>query len=181
MKRIVLVCGVIAGILSVLWPIISIAKSGPDINFDGGMIYGYASMILAFSLIFVAIRNFRDKHNMGVISFGKAFRIGLYISLIASTIYVVAWLIDYFYFVPDFNEKYTAHVLNKLKAGGASVTEINSEAKKMAEFSDLYKNPLFAALITYLEILPVGLLVSVIAALILKRKTPKQSLAGYKV
>jgi hypothetical protein len=66
------------------------------------MLIGYASMLIAFSLVFVGIRNYRDKFNEGVISFGKAFKIGIMIVLIASTMYVVAWLIDYFFFIPDF-------------------------------------------------------------------------------
>src|ERR1017187_9822075 len=72
------------------------------------MLIGYASMLVALSLVFVGIRNYRDKYNNGVISFGKAFKIGIMIVLIASTIYVVAWLIDYFFFIPDFMEKYSS-------------------------------------------------------------------------
>ena len=173
MKKIVLVCGTIAGLICSGWVWISIARSGSDIDFDSGTIYGYASMLLAFSLIFVAIKTYRDKHQQGVISFGKAFRIGLFISLIASTIYVLAWLIDYFYFIPDFDQKYTQYMLSKLKAGGASAAEISAQAQKMAEFNKMYKNPFFTGLVTYVEILPVGLLVSLIAAFILKRKTAK--------
>jgi hypothetical protein len=124
-------------------------------------------------LVYVGIRNYRDKYNGGVISFGKAFKIGAMIVLIASTIYVVAWLIDYFFFIPDFMEKFSAQELDKLKSSGASQIEIDKETKEMANFTKMYKNPFFNAMMTYVEILPVGLIVTLISSLILKRKTVK--------
>jgi len=144
-----------------------------NFDYDKGLLIGYASMLIAFSLVFVGIRNYRNKYNNGVISFGKAFKIGIMIVLIASTIYVVAWLIDYFFFMPDFMEKYSANMIDKLKASGASQVEIDKQTKEMASFARMYKNPFFNAMMTYVEILPVGLIVTLISSLILKRKTAK--------
>jgi Protein of unknown function (DUF4199) len=170
MKKIVLVCGSIAGLIVAAMMFISMAVYNKEGNFDNGMLIGYASMIIAFSLIFVGIKNYRDKYNGGAISFGRAFKVGVLIALVASTFYVVAWLIDYYFFMPDFMEKYAAYSIDKLKAAGASAERIAEETKEMAFFSDMYKNPLFVILFTFIEILPVGLLVSLIAALVLKRK-----------
>ncbi len=172
MKKNVIVCGLIAGFISTAWMFgLMITGSSDQMDFDNGMWIGYASMLLAFSLIFVAVKNFRDHHNGGLITFGKAFKIGLLVTLIASTVYVLVWLVDYFYFIPDFSEKYAAHFIEQKRAEGASEETIALHTKEMAEFSRLYKNPLFNALITYTEILPVGLLISLVAALILKRKS----------
>lgn len=139
-------------------------------DFDSNVVLGYAAMLVAFSFIFVGTRNVRDKHNNGVISFGKAFQTGLLISLIASSIYVTVWLVDYYWFIPDFMEKYTAHVLKETQAKGASKAELKEQIAQMNYYREMYKNPLFVVLLTYLEILPVGLVVSLISALILKRK-----------
>jgi hypothetical protein len=70
-------------------------------------------------------------------------------------------------------EKYSAHELDKLKASGAGQAEIDKEAKEMANFARMYKNPFFNAMMTYVEILPVGLIVTLISSLILKRETAK--------
>ena len=174
MKKTVLIYGIIAGLIStsLFIGLMLLGKAGHD--FKNGMIYGYTLMILAFSFIFVATKITRDKYNGGVISFGKAFRIGLYITGIASTIYVIVWLIDYYFFIPDFAEKYSAHVLETLKASGASEAEITKQTAEMAKFSEMYKNPFFNALITYSEIVPVGLIVSLISALALKRKRKEE-------
>lgn len=170
MKRIVLVYGAISGIIVSLFLVSSIGYCYASGNFEGNMVFGYASMILSFSLVFIGVKNFRDKQNKGIISFGKAFQIGLYITLIASTCYVLTWLIDYYFFIPDFMEKFSNHALETARLNGISAAEINQQSKEMETYKEMYKNPFGVILLTYLEILPVGLVVSLISALILKKK-----------
>src|SRR5580704_4278456 len=176
MKKNILIYGLIAGVvvsIIMLFTTNYISHCEGNVDYNTSMFIGYASMLIAFSFVFVGIRNYRDKYNLGVISFGKAFKIGIMIVLIASTFYVVAWLIDYFFFIPDFMEKYSAHMIDKLKASGASQIEIEKQTKEMANFNKMYKNPFFNAMMTYAEILPVGLIVTPISSLVLKRKTVK--------
>ena len=180
MKKNVLIYGLISGTIVSIIMLITVnyySHCEGNVDYSTSMLIGYASMLLAFSLVFVGTRNYRDKYNNGIISFGKAFKIGSLIVLIASTMYVVAWLIDYYFFIPDFLEKYSANMLAELKSSGASQAEIDAQIKEMAWFSELYKNPFFNALMTYLEILPVGLVVTLISSLILKRKTAKTDYA----
>ena len=171
MKKNIIIYGLIAGIVVSFLMLFSISLNINDYNIS--LFIGYTSMLIAFSFVFVGIRNYRDKYNEGVISFGKAFKTGIMIVLIASTIYVISWLINYFFFNPDYLEKYAANMLDKLKAGGASQIEIDKQTKEMADFAKMYKNPLFNAMMTYVEILPVGLIVTLISSFILKRKTAK--------
>lgn len=174
MKKNIILHGLIAGLIVAVLMLASVNYASyceGNVDYGTSMLIGYASMLIAFSLVFVGIRNYRDKYNGGVISFGKAFKTGISIVLIASTVYVIAWLIDYYFFIPDFAEKYATHVLTELKAGGASQTEIDKQTKEMANFARMYKNPFFNAMMTYVEILPVGLVVTLISSFILKRKT----------
>ena len=175
MKKNILVYGLIAGLAvaaPMLFMVNYMSHCEGNMDYDSSMVLGYAVMLIAFSLVFVGIRNYRNNHLNGYISFGKAFKVGFMIVLVASTIYVAAWLVDYFFFIPDFGEKYTAHMLEELKASGASAAEIKKQTEEMAWMSTLYKNPFFNALVTYTEILPVGIIVTLISALILKRKPP---------
>lgn len=176
MKKTIIICGLIAGLIVsvlMLFTVNNLSHCEGSIDYDTSMLIGYASMLIAFSLVFVGIRNYRDKYNGGVISFAKAFKLGIMIVLIASTMYVAAWLVDYFYFIPDFMEKYSAHTLEQLKASGASQIEIDKQTTEMASFGRMYKNPFFNAMMTYAEILPVGLVVTLLSSLILKRKSVK--------
>jgi hypothetical protein len=170
MQKNVIVFGLIAGLLVSAFMIYSTARCYSTEDFDSNIVLGYAAMLVAFSFIFVGIKNVRDKYNDGVISFGKAFQVGLFISLTASSIYVAVWLVDYYWFIPDFMEKYTAHVLKEAQAKGASQAELKEQVAQMNYYREMYKNPLFVVLLTYAEILPIGLVISLMSALILKRK-----------
>lgn len=171
MKKIVLVFGLISGLVVSLTMAISMltVNNNPEIELGNtSLIVGYLSMLVAFSLIYVAVKNFRDKQNNGLISFGKAFLMGLYICLIASTMYVIVWAFIYNVYMPDFMDKYSEQMLKAARASGTPA-EIQEKTAEMAKYKELYKSPFFFTLMTYAEIIPVGLLVSLITALLLKK------------
>ena len=170
MKKNIIVFGLIAGSIMTGWMLYTTSVCYTNPEFESNDILGYAGMLLTFSLIFVAIRNYRDKFNGGIISFGRAMKIGFFVSLIASTMYVGAWLIDYYLFIPDFLDSYETHVLHQASLDGATQPELDAKAAEMEQFRELYRNPVFVVLISYAEVLPIGILVSLISAMILKRK-----------
>jgi flagellar biosynthesis protein FliQ len=176
MKKNNLVFGIIAGMIVSVMMVFSVSRTYTTGDFAPSIVIGYTSMIVAFSLIFVGMRNYRDKFNNGVITFGQAFRTGLYITLIASTMYVVAWLIMYYAFVPDFMDKYSEYALRESAAAGEGPEKI----EEVQTMRDLYRNPLMVILFTYMEILPVGLVISLISALILKKKDSALSATSLK-
>jgi amino acid transporter len=169
MKRNVIVFGLISGVIVSTLMMISVILCDNEQSFDAGMVVGYTAMILSFAFIYVGIKNYRDKYNHGMITLRKAFTIGLYITLIASTLYVVIWAIVYNFYMPDFFEKYIAHVLRGMKEDGETLAAINKKMASLAVDRERYKSPFFFTLYTYAEIVPVGLFVSLISALILKR------------
>jgi len=171
MKRNVIVFGLILGAVLAGNMVYMTGKMYNDTNFQSNDVVGYAAMIVIFSLTFFGIRNYRNKELNGTISFSQAFKTGALIALIGATIYVVTWLFYYYLFVPDFIDKYTACVLKDASRNGASMVELNEKREEMAQFKDMYKSPFFVVLITYAEVLPIGLVVVLISALILKRKT----------
>src|SRR6476620_9860539 len=119
MQKNIVIYGVIAGIVVSILMLSSVnylSHCEGNVDYNQSLLIGYASMLLAFSLVFVGIRNYRDKYNGGVISFGKAFKVGFLIVLVASTIYVIAWMIDFFIFIPDFMDKYSSQMIEELRA-----------------------------------------------------------------
>lgn len=169
MKKIILTYGLIAGIMVSALMVIGIFIN-KEHDLTVGMIYGYATMIMAFSMIYVAVRQFRNHFLGGRISFGKAMLIGLGITLIASTFYVLTWEIEYKYVFPDFMKGYADISLQNMKSEGASAASIQKATAEMDEMVKSYNNPLYRIPMTYAEILPVGVLISLICAFILKRK-----------
>jgi hypothetical protein len=170
MRKIVLTYGVIAGLIIVVLMVISfsvpLASEGSSIS----MVIGYATMIVSLSMIFFGIRNYRDNYAGGRVTFGRGFLIGLYITLIASVFYVVGWKIYSSIAMPDFADHYAKLTVDNLKKSGATEAAILDKTKEMADWKLMYSNPIVELGMTFLEIFPVGILISVICALILKRK-----------
>lgn len=169
MKRIVLTFGLIAGALLSLMMVVNTAFID-QIGFDRGEVIGYTTMVLAFLMVFFGIRSYRDHVAGGNIRFGKAFTVGILIALIASACYVVTWQIIYYQMMPDFVERYAAHMLEKARKLGATQQELAAKAAEMARFRELYRNPFINAGITFIEVFPIGLVMTLVSAGILGRR-----------
>ena len=171
MKKIVLKFGLASGALLGLVTAIMVPLSmSGKFDFSNSEIFGYTTMIAAFLAVFFGIRSYRENVAGGAITFGKAFQVGILIALVACVVYVVAWEIAYWGFLPDFADKYAAFSLKKMQAEGASAAELAAATTKMEEFKKLYQNPLFNIGITFMEVFPVGLVFTLISAAILRKK-----------
>jgi len=132
---------------------------------------GYLVMLVALTLIFVGIKRYRDQQQGGVITFAKATAVGLGIAAVAGVIYVGVWEIylattDY-----AFINDYTASVIAQRQAEGLSGAELDTLVEEMETMKQSYANPLFRLPITFLEIFPVGLLITLISAALLRRSS----------
>jgi len=165
MKKNIVKYGLITGIaIAVL--MFAIGWSNWSINSSYAAVIGYSIMVAAFSMIFVAINKYREESETGKISFLKAFLIGLGISVIATIFYSVSWGFFDGFSGGEFIEKYATSTISQLKEDGASAEEIKSAESQMDYYREMYKNPISKMLWTSIEIFPVGILVSVISALI---------------
>lgn len=170
MKKIVIKYGLIGGAIVSLFMASTMPFMHENTNLVNAELIGYTSMLVALSTIFIGIRSYRNKELNGFISFGKAFLVGLYIALIASTMYVLTWMLISDLFIPDFMETYITTSVANMKEAGSTQAEIDLHLETMHGWAEMYKNPIYKALMTYMEILPVGILVSLISSYILKKK-----------
>jgi hypothetical protein len=169
MKRTVFTFGLIAGAIMAAMMLITMVFM-KEIGFDKGEIIGYTTMVLAFLMTFFGIKSYRDNVAGGAISFGRALTLGLMITGVATLCYVATWEVIYYKFAPDFGDRYAAYSVEKAKQSGATQAQVDAKMKQMADFKEMYKNPFVNAALTFLEPLPVGLLVAVISAALLRRK-----------
>jgi len=172
MKKVVLTFGVLCGLLPILTMIIGLlAGSGHG---NGSLVLGWTVIILSSLFIFFGMRSYRENYNNGVISFGKAFQVGILIALIGALMYVIVWEIVYFNFMHDMMDGYFTAEMERMKASGASPEEM----EKGKAFWEMYKNnPLVNAAMTSMEPLTVTVPVTLISSLIVKRKTKKETVA----
>lgn len=133
-----------------------------------GMAVGYATMLVAFSAVFVGIKHQRDVAGGGVIRFWPAFGMGLAISFIAALFYVGAWEFVQATIVKDFAGSYGDSVIAAQKAKGIDPAALAKLTAEMDAFKVQYANPMFRLPMTFSEIFPVGVLVSLISALVLR-------------
>ena len=174
MKKTVLTFGLIAGVM------ISVLMDGSLLLSDKlgsshSMLLGYTMMVASFLLIYFGIRSYRDNALAGQISFGRAFACGILITLITTVCYVVTWEIIYFNFIPHFMDSYFADAVDKIKASGASPDTIQAKLADLEKSKRLYSNPFYNAALTFLEPFPVGLVITLLSAAILRKKSPAQT------
>ena len=167
MKKTILVFGLISGaITSALMLITMPLYSSGTLNMDNGQWVGFTDMVIALSLIFFGIKSHRDNKSRGAITFWQGVQIGLAISLIAAVMYALTWEVCYTTIAPDFNQKMMAHYFEKQKAAGATEVEL----QKITKMAEDYKNPTYRFMVSMSEIFPVGIVVTLISAGLLRRK-----------
>ena len=168
MRKIILTFGSIAGLV-IIGSIILGALLARSESTKFSELVGYLVMIVALSVIFVGIKRYRDRELGGVIKFGPALLLGLGISLVAGVVYVVSW--EVYLSVTDyaFIHEYTQATIEAKKAAGLSGEDLDALVASMETMKQRYANPLFRLPMTFLEIFPVGLLISLISAAVLRK------------
>ena len=171
MKRLIIIYGLISGVLvaGMMWATMPLLANG-TIDFSNGMFYGYTSMVIAFSMIFFAIKNYRDNYQNGSITFGKGFKIGILITVIASLMYAISWEIYYTFKGDEFVEYYISSSLRALEEEGVTGVALEAERVKLVASFEMYQNFFIRFEITLLEIFPVGLLITIFTALVLRKR-----------
>jgi len=173
LKKTILIFGLISGALISLLMALTVPFQD---RIGHGYVIGYTTIVLSLLLSYFGIRSYRDNVANGHITFGKAFLVGLSITVISCLCYVVTWQIIYYKFMPDFMDKYGAHVLERMQASGATAAAIQEKSEEINKLKVMYKNPLFNAAMTFIEPFPVGLVITLISAAVLRKKP--QSLAA---
>ncbi len=171
MKKIVVINGLIAAVIIAGVSSLFLWSAGSDSAHSQSEWLGYLIMVVGLSFVFVAIKQHRDKNLGGVIDFVQGFKVGLLVTLIAALFYVVSWEFYYQNLGDGYIEAYQQSHLEQMAERGASDIEIATVTKEMDEFALLYDKLYFRAVITLLEILPVGLIITLLSAFVLKTKT----------
>jgi Protein of unknown function (DUF4199) len=173
-KKTILTFGLISGAISSLLMVAAVPLED-KIPYDKSEILGYTTIVLSFLLVFFGIRSYRDTVCGGRITFAKAFAVGLSITLISSLCYVLAWEVLYFNFLHDFMDKYGAYLIQKAKDTGASPASLQAQLQQVQKYKEMYENPFLNAAITFIEPFPVGLVMTLVFAGILRRKPQLQA------
>ena len=170
MARIIIVYGLIAGGVVALVSFGSLALLSDGEIPTGSKWLGYSIMLIALSVIFFAVKSYRDQQLGGVIKFWTALKLGFGISLMAAVVYALGWELYYQTLGGDFMQQYTLSYLEQMRVDGATSNEIETARQRMADFERLYSLLPARFGITLVEILPIGLVISLLSAALLRKQ-----------
>jgi len=169
MKKTVLTFGLISGAISSSM-MLAVMPLVDRIGTDKGEIIGYTTIVVSFLLVFFGIRSYRENVGGGRITFLRGLTLGLLITLISCACYVITWEIIYYKLMPGFADKFATYMVEQVRASGASQQVIDAKLQEMKAFKVMYDKPLFNIAITFMEPFPIGLIITVISAAILRKK-----------
>jgi hypothetical protein len=177
MKKSVLTFGLISGlIMSVLMD--SAVLLSDKIGSGHSLVIGYTILVASFLLIYFGIRSYRDNTLAGQISFGRAFACGILITLITTLCYVATWEVLYFKFIPHLMDNYFTAQIHKVQSSGLDPASTAAQVATIQHSQELYQNPFVNMAYTFMEPLPVGLIMTLLSAAILRRKAPVEPAAA---
>ena len=166
--NLILIYGLVAGLV-VAVPMVALmvtltAETAPD----NGALYGYLTMIVALTAVFLGVKHYRDKVLGGAVRFVPALLVGLAIGAVASVIYALGWEISLALTGFDVPSVYMREALDGARARGASAAEIESITRQAEAFARLYANPLYRLPITFVEMFPIGAAIALLSAALLR-------------
>ena len=165
MTNIIFLFGTIAGLI-VIGIIVATIHFGIG---DHSELFGYTVMIVALTMIFFGVKRYRDRDLGGVIKFVPALLMGLAIAVVAGAIYVAGWEVYMAATDGAFMQAYMDQYIAGEKAKGLSGPALDKLVTEMNEMMTAYNtNMAFRMGITFMEIFPVGVIMALISAALLR-------------
>lgn len=168
MLRIILLYGLPGAIIvggPLLWGMLT---TPPGVIPENGAFIGYTTMLVALTGVFLGVKHYRDREKGGVIKFLPALGVGLAISAVASLGWVIAWEIALAVTKFDFVAAYNEMLVASETAKGSAPAQIDKVLADNAWVKDAYANPVSRAGITFVEMFPIGVVISLISAALLR-------------
>ena len=161
-----LVYGAIGGAIAIA--VISATLVLDMSNHTSSVWFGYLVMLASLSLIFVGLKRYRDVERGGVIRFWPAFGLGVGMAAVAGLIYALGWEAFIAATGYDFIADYSATMVDNMREEGATAAAIQAKVAELAEMAAYYNNPLIRISMIFAEIFPVGVLVALVSAALLR-------------
>ncbi|MBC7848093.1 MAG: DUF4199 domain-containing protein [Chitinophagaceae bacterium] len=168
MKKIILRSGLYSGLTLVGLFLITM-WIGKSISYSVQEAIGYVGMILSLIFVYFGMRQYRDTVNGGTLTFGTGLRVGLLIVLIPTLLFGIFDVLYTSVINPGFYDEYCSAVLSKMKAD-LPAREYEIKAAEMKEQVAMFKNqPVFQFIVMSLTVFLIGLIITVISALMLRK------------
>jgi uncharacterized protein DUF4199 len=167
MQKIAITYGILSGTITIATLILGLVISDGG-SFLSSEIFGYLTMIVALSMIFIGIKRYRDQELGGVIRFLPAFAMGLAIAVIAAIIYTFVWELYLMTSGYDFIDSYVNSAIEAKRTAGLGADKLAEEIAALEQMRSDYGKIYIRIPMTFLEIFPVGLIIALLSAALLR-------------
>lgn len=172
MKSIVLKYGVISGLITVAIMLGSTLYEQRNGFGATPSIVAYIGVILIFIPIYLGIRNYREIEGKGFITFWKALNTGIIIIVISGVLFAISKVVIYYWITPDYPEKYSAYMMQQIKLSGKDLQDTVLVKQQMVQLKEMAKNPFILGAASFTQPLFLDIVMVLISAAILRKKSP---------
>jgi hypothetical protein len=178
MKKIVLRYGSYAGVAELLifvltWVVIKLTGAG---HVAQGYI-GWVNLICPLLFVYFGIRYYRDNVNNGALGFLQAIKIGLLIVIIPALSFALVETVYTLYIEPDFYKNISVYDIEQYKKT-LPPAEFAVKLKQIQQQVEANKNPVYNFTCMAFAIASLGIIATLISALVLFRRQKAAVAAG---
>ncbi len=145
-------------------------------NFDNQEIIGWVGILLSVVFVYFGVKYYRDKENGGSLRFGEGLKLGLLITIFPALLFGVYSVVYSEVLDPGFMDNYYAWQVAKVKSS-VPAAELQQKLQDMQKEREMFDSPLIQFVAMFLSVFVVGLIVTVISTLVLKRKVRQVAIA----
>lgn len=167
MQKIAITYGILSGTITIATLILALVVSDGG-SFLSSELFGYLTMLVALSMIFIGIKRYRDQELGGVIRFLPAFAMGLAIAVIAGLVYTLVWELYSISTDYAFIDSYVNGAIEAKRAAGLTGDRLAQEIAALEAMRTNYGKFYIRMPMTFLEIFPVGLVIALLSAALLR-------------
>jgi hypothetical protein len=148
--------------------------SGREDNYGTREVVGWTGIVLSVSFVFFGLKYYRDKQNGGNLSFGEGLKLGLLITLFPSIAFGLFNVLYILVLDPGFLDRYYTYQMAQL---GTSLppAELQSKVKEIQDARKMFDNPFIQFIVMFLSVFAIGLIITIISTLVLKRKSSRSA------
>ena len=141
----------------------------PAISYAAAEVVGYLTMTLSMVFVFFGIKHYRDQVNNGSLSFGEGLKIGLLIALGPAVFFSLFDLLYVKVINPGWTDEYYGHYVQEATKS-TPASELPDKLKQIKDQREFFDNPVMLFLVMFVTVFIIGLIVSTISALTLRRQ-----------
>lgn len=168
MKKTILRHGLYAALVLLVIGLFNLFVLAEFADYSVQEVAGYLTILISMIFVFLGIRHFRNEVNNGLLRFTEGLKVGLLITVIPSIAFGLFDLLYTRIINPGWHDDYYSKAIQKMQLS-VSADKLPAELKKLQDQKELFSNPFMEFLLMAATVFIIGMVVSIISSLTLRR------------